>query len=390
MKCGNCGFETEGKFCTECGAKLDADLNAPLHSSLQGSKAVKIKKERKVKKPFYKRLWFILLVLVAVIVGVLTIANMGEKIVWNDMILGDHLPTPPDGRGKIHSNDKDDLWIEINKVSDKEYYDYVDACKKAGFTVEEKINSYSFTAYNQEGYKLSLSHYDDNSELSIDLEEPMKLDVIKWPSSVAGKKLPKPKSMTGKFSYENEDGFMVYIGGMSKTEYNDYIEACQAKGFNVEYSKGEDYYYADDAKGWHVSLHYVGNNVVSIDIDAPADSEELTTSTTTQAVTTTDSTEKSEDEPYNNSNGSGSIGSDFKKAMDSYEAFMNEYVDFMKEFNDNPNDLKLVALYADYISKYADFVEDYEDWEDEDLNNAELAYYIDVQARVTKKLLELS
>ena len=31
----------------------------------------------------------------------------------------------------------------------------------------------------------------------------------------------------------------------------------------------------------------------------------------------------------------------------------------------------------------------FEEWEDEDLNSDELAYYIDVQARVSKKLLEI-
>ena len=32
----------------------------------------------------------------------------------------------------------------------------------------------------------------------------------------------------------------------------------------------------------------------------------------------------------------------------------------------------------------------FEDWGDEEMNNAEMAYYIDVQARVSKKLLEIS
>ena len=50
----------------------------------------------------------------------------------------------------------------------------------------------------------------------------------------------------------------------------------------------------------------------------------------------------------------------------------------------------MLAGYADYMSKYADFVKDFEKWEDEELNTAEMAYYIDVQARVSKKLLEVT
>lgn len=80
---------------------------------------------------------------------------------------------------------------------------------------------------------------------------------------------------------------------------------------------------------------------------------------------------------------------EFKAAMDSYEAFMNEYVDFMKKYSKNPGDLELLADYADYLSKYSEFVDDFEKWEDEEMNTAETAYYIDIQARVSKKLLEI-
>ena len=46
--------------------------------------------------------------------------------------------------------------------------------------------------------------------------------------------------------------------------------------------------------------------------------------------------------------------------------------------------------YADYMSKYADFVKSFEKWNDEELNTAEIAYYGEVQARVSKKLLEIA
>lgn len=84
----------------------------------------------------------------------------------------------------------------------------------------------------------------------------------------------------------------------------------------------------------------------------------------------------------------GELRSDFKEAMDSYEKFMNDYADFMKKYKANPSDTSLLADYADYMTKYAEMVEKFDKWESEDLNDAELAYYIDVQARVSKLLLE--
>ena len=84
------------------------------------------------------------------------------------------------------------------------------------------------------------------------------------------------------------------------------------------------------------------------------------------------------------------ISANFKAAMDSYEKFMNKYVDFMKKYKANPSDLSLLAEYAVYMSDYAEYVQDFKNWEDKDLSTAEIAYYVDVQARISKKLLEVA
>ena len=77
--------------------------------------------------------------------------------------------------------------------------------------------------------------------------------------------------------------------------------------------------------------------------------------------------------------------------MDSYETFMDEYVAFMKRYAESDGtDLSILTDYADYMSKYVDFCENFEKWEDEDMNAAETAYYLEVQTRVTKKLLEVA
>ena len=77
--------------------------------------------------------------------------------------------------------------------------------------------------------------------------------------------------------------------------------------------------------------------------------------------------------------------------MDSYEEFMDEYVAFMKKYAESDGtDTALLTDYANYMSKYADFVEKFDKWESEDMNAVETAYYIDVQARVSKRLLEVA
>lgn len=383
MKCNQCGADFEGKFCPGCGAKaaINDPFNTPQHQ--QNNFNTEQKPMKKKKKPFYLRWWFILIAIVAVIVIVIAVAGSGEKIVWDEIVMGDMLPEPPEGRGEIHENSAEDLRIEIKKITDVQYADYIEACKENGFTIDAQTESYSYTAYNNDGYKLTLSHYDSDENLQIELEVPMEMSPIVWPAGSAGKQLPAPKSAMGNFSYENDDSFFVYIGNTTKADYNAYINACSEKGFNVDYDKGDDYYFADNSSGWHISLRYEGFNIMSIDISAP-DGTQPTDSDGTKAPETT---VKETETKISNATG---IDPDFKAAMDSYETFMNDYVDFMNKYKANPDNLSLLADYADYMNKYSDFVKDFEKWEDEDLNNEEMAYYIDVQSRVSKKLLEIS
>lgn len=81
---------------------------------------------------------------------------------------------------------------------------------------------------------------------------------------------------------------------------------------------------------------------------------------------------------------------EFKEAMDSYEAFYDEYFDIMKKYAENPSDMKLLVDYTDMLTKAAEMTEKFDAWEDSDMNNTELKYYLDVNNRITKKLLDVA
>ena len=72
------------------------------------------------------------------------------------------------------------------------------------------------------------------------------------------------------------------------------------------------------------------------------------------------------------------IHQSFKDAMDKYEAYFDEYVDAK-----NNND---ISKLASVMGKYAETMAAFEKVEDEDMNEAEAAYYTEVQARILKKL----
>lgn len=316
-------------------------------------------------------------------------ACLGEKhevIAWEDIILGNMLPTPPADKGDINTNTQDHLRIDMVGITDKQYADYIEACKEKGFNTDEKLTLSTFCAFNNEGYELSLSYYSSKTEMTITLKSPMKMAPISWPTSTAGKQLPIPQSSVGKFSYEQEDSFYVYVGNTPKADFTQYVKQCSDAGFTANYKKGDDYYYADNAEGWHVDIRYEGNNVMSVSLKAPKEAEDTLPSDAISSAPETDNrTSVEESSPAVDIN---ILDPEFKAEMDSYEEFIDEYVAFMKEYKANPADISLLADYTKYMSKYADLAKSFEKWDNEDLNAAELAYYTAVQARVSKKLLE--
>ena len=406
MKCSHCGAEYEGNFCPECGARAESQSPAtppPIQQPAAnrqnpvppvGGNVAAYQKPKKPKKPIYKKWWFYVIAAVALIAIISAISGgkgKGEKIEWSKIELRDQLPEPPSNRGTLFENSDEEFWVSLDGVSDDQYNDYLDACVDKGFTVDADKSSYSYKAYNADGYSLDMSHIGDG--LSITLKAPMKFGSITWPSSTVGNMLPAPKSTTGKFSYEHDDSFFVYVSETSKADYDQYVADCSANGFNIDYDKGDTYYRADNADGYHISLKYEGNNIMAVEIKASKNSDAGTSepATTEPSTETTAPSESNATETKpNDTDLVDGMRKDFKDAMDSYEAFMDEYVAFMKKYSDNPSDVSLLADYTKYMSKYADMVEKFDKWESEDLNDAELAYYIDVQARVSKKLLDVA
>ena len=294
-----------------------------------------------------------------------------ETFVWNDILLSENLPTPFTDEGSVHSESDDSLWMELHGVDSSEFKQYVDQCKEYGYTVDAVQSGLSFDAYNQDGYKLKLYFSESLEELSISLDSPMETVTLDWPFHDLCQLLPEPASKQGMIKWEYENKFLVYIANLNKDAFTAYADACANAGFDVDYSKGDTYYRAQNEEGYRLSLSYEGFNTVSVELSSPA------TGTSSTAATTT------------TTNNSTDMRSDFKKAMDEYEEFIDEYINFMNRYTASGGaDLSLITAYADYVTEYAEMVDAFEKWENEDLSDIEVAYYLDVQTRVSKKLLE--
>lgn len=292
---------------------------------------------------------------------------------WSSVIIGENLPTPQKGKLRSGSNLDNGFFGGIEKVDADYFAEYKKACIEMGYTIDSEESGDRYEAFNADGYDLSLYFYGD--EISITLVAPEKLAEFEWPTTGIGSKLPAPISTLGRVTSDSSSCFRMTVGNTTIDDYNNYVKACEEKGFVVDYTKNEGRYEAKNAEGYRLNTSYLGCNRIDVMIQIPKQE-----SATTSSETTSTKEETSKDE----------LSKDFKEAMDSYEKFMNEYVAFVKKYKENPSDLSLISDYATYMSKYADFVEDFEKWENEEMNASETAYYIDVQARVSKKLLEVA
>ena len=85
------------------------------------------------------------------------------------------------------------------------------------------------------------------------------------------------------------------------------------------------------------------------------------------------------------------LGKEFKQAMDSYETFIDEYIAFMTKYtNSNAKTTQMLTDYGEYMKKYIDMADAFKNWENNNLNKEEAKYYVEVQTRVTQKLLNAS
>lgn len=102
-------------------------------------------------------------------------------------------------------------------------------------------------------------------------------------------------------------------------------------------------------------------------------------------------TETAAEEPSTDDTSSEEVDPDFKATMDSYETTINNYCDFMEKYNNaGPEDTAaMLADYTSYLQQYTETIDALNSIDETSLNAADLAYYIEVNGRISQRLLEV-
>ena len=311
-------------------------------------------------------------------------------------------PMPDKLYGVLKYDRKDLLEIEIADVQKQDYKNYVKKCVEKGYVIDVDESDNVYDAFSESGYNIRVHFedysYKDKKTLDITLRAPEEMNEFEWPTNGLGTKVPQAKSNYGRISWNNSDSFIVHVGKTTKAEYNEYVKECENNGYTLDYSKGDKSYRANNEEGYRLSLMYLGGDRMEISVKPPEGTSNKSETTKnveqpkTETPTQTEEPKKETTKPSENTSSSHTgLSKEFKEAMDSYEAFIDEYCTFMKKYaKSNGTDMTLISDYAKYASKLADAEKKFDKWEEEEMNDEETAYYIQVQTRVNQKLLEVA
>ena len=312
-----------------------------------------------------------------------------EKMKWKQVVLSELLPEINLDKVDVHTNNDKSLWMDVGGMTKSEFYDYIEECEEFGFEIDIDKSNNRFSAYDEDGNYIKLYYDESDKEISFNLDIAMLMKENQWPNSDIAELLPEPKSKKGNLDLETSKGFLYYAANTTESDFDEYIYEVKKAGFNLNSNKSGNYFKAENEDGYTVEITLKDFDIMLIDIDAPEEKEEnkeKEKETEENKDKENNAVEENKKETEENT-----IRNDFKVAMDSYERFMDEYVSFMKKYTaSNGTDLSLLSDYNTYMTKYIEMVESFEKWESENLNLAEEKYYLEVQTRVTQKLLEIS
>lgn len=258
IECDGCGRKIDEtyEYCPYCGTKR-GDFKLMKYSE-------KVKNTNRVKKAAV----FIGVLALAIIMVVLIAGNNKAgsiKITHNELVIPDselssHLPVLDGAEGDYEYGNNDNLYFYMYGDI---YDEYVKLCKDEGFVVDAEYNEYSYDAYNDEGYRINIYHYDNELDVTFYNKIAFTENLL-WPTNGLGALLPDPESSKLKITANGSDHFNAYVGDMSQADFMNYCSRCIDMGFDVDYYLYDDGFNGENSDGIRLNITFERNNTVMI------------------------------------------------------------------------------------------------------------------------------
>ena len=322
----------------------------------------------------------------------LTACGQSERLEWPDEGICAVLPVPNAKYGTIGLQLEDTFSADLTRCTLDDYTAYVADCMEAGFTIDSEDQGDDYRAYNSDGYELWVYYSDYSEEISIHLDAPKFApdETYVWPTIGLATMIPQPESSIGSISIDSSSHFYAYIGETTLEDYSAYVDRCIEYGFDVDHSRGDRVFTADNENGDSLRAEYEGFQTMSISIYAADEENEGAAATPDVAPETEALPSPSADSSEGESGlDEAKISPELKEAMDSYEAFIDEYIAFMNEYANSNDTSSMLIDYLAYLEKFSETMEKLDAIDESELTAAEALYYSEVMSRISQKLLSV-
>lgn len=247
---------------------------------LEAERKKKEKEEKKAAKKGRGKIVLIAIIAIVVVVGAIFVinglsnrgyvdtTNYNATFEWPESGLAKSVPKPTVETGEINNNHDTMLDFYLYKTTSDDYMAYVKACKDDGYTVIEEDSDTYYRAYNEAGDRyVDVKYYNDDSKIYVVVRAPEKWSDIYWPKSELAKTLPVPEKLYGIVNWDDSDSLDVDIANVTVAEFNAYIDKCIEAGYNIDYSRDDNSFSAENADGNELDIWYEYFNVMNIDAD---------------------------------------------------------------------------------------------------------------------------
>ncbi len=196
------------------------------------------------------------------------IETSGSIYKWEEVCLNAYLPEPKSKYGVVQTNSPDDLYMIVEGISYKAFETYVNECVQFGYNIDAADSNGEYEAFSADNGRLSVEYFSYDKAMHISLEILVN-GTFRWHELYFAGLLPVPNSKTGNVHNNNDARCDLYIGGISKTDFIDYLEECKKYGFVNDSLEYEEYYFATNPDGYELTIEYYGCDVIYIEVYDP-------------------------------------------------------------------------------------------------------------------------
>jgi len=155
------------------------------------------------------------------------------------------------------------------------------------------------------------------------------------------------------------------------------------------YSDSWDQMYRDYSDAWD-DMYDLNSDIYDAVYDEEVDIDAIVNKTNGSTEAQEAPQKEEAEETKADTGASDEVTPEFKELMDSYEAFVDEYCEFMEEYADSDDITGMMGEYTEYMQKLADYTEKLDAYDEDDMSDADLSYYLEVTNRCNQKLLEVA